>query len=233
MTLQQAVYPLTRALAARLAQRRRRRHRGHLDFRKTVRASLSYGGVPAEPKFRNPHPSKPEIMVVADISGSVASFARFTLHVRVHDGEPVLEGAVVGVHRRHRRGHALLPGVGRRARGGAPGQHRGRRDLGRRPLRLRPRVRDVLPAPLPGDHAEDVDHPARRRAQQLPRVAGLGGRRAGEAGPARVLARPRAARLLGHRRLDRVGVREVLRRHVRVPQPAPAPAVRRHRRRKG
>jgi uncharacterized protein with von Willebrand factor type A (vWA) domain len=79
LALQRAIYPLTRALAARLAQRRRRRHRGSLDFRKTVRASLSYGGVPAEPKFRHPHPSKPEIMVVADISGSVASFARFTL----------------------------------------------------------------------------------------------------------------------------------------------------------
>ena len=79
VALQKAIYPLTRTLAARLAQRRRRRNRGHLDFRKTVRASLSYGGVPAEPKFRNPHPSKPEIMVVADISGSVASFARFTL----------------------------------------------------------------------------------------------------------------------------------------------------------
>ncbi|HEX9506242.1 MAG TPA: VWA domain-containing protein, partial [Acidimicrobiia bacterium] len=79
LALQRAVYPLTRAMAARLAQRRRRRHRGHLDFRKTVRASLSYGGVPAEPKFRHPHPSKPEIMVVADVSGSVASFARFTL----------------------------------------------------------------------------------------------------------------------------------------------------------
>jgi hypothetical protein len=79
LALQRAIYPLTRSLAARLAQRRRRLHRGHLDFRRTVRASLSYGGVPAEPKFRNPHPSKPEIMVVADISGSVASFARFTL----------------------------------------------------------------------------------------------------------------------------------------------------------
>jgi uncharacterized protein with von Willebrand factor type A (vWA) domain len=79
LALQQAVYPLTRAMAARLAQRRRRRHRGHLDFRKTIRESLSYGGVPADPKFKNPHPSKPEIMVVADISGSVASFARFTL----------------------------------------------------------------------------------------------------------------------------------------------------------
>jgi uncharacterized protein with von Willebrand factor type A (vWA) domain len=78
-TLRHAVYPLTRALAARLAHRRRRRHHGHLDFRRTVRASLSYGGVPAEPKYRDPHPSKPEIMVVADVSGSVASFARFTL----------------------------------------------------------------------------------------------------------------------------------------------------------
>src|SRR6478609_7178782 len=77
--LQHAIEPLTRALAARLAQRRRRRNRGTLDFRQTVRHSLSYGGVPAEPKFRHPKPSKPEIMVVADISGSVASFARFTL----------------------------------------------------------------------------------------------------------------------------------------------------------
>jgi uncharacterized protein with von Willebrand factor type A (vWA) domain len=77
--LQRAIYPLTRALAARLAQRRKRRNRGHLDFRNTVRHSLSYGGVPAELKFRHPKPSKPEIMVIADISGSVASFARFTL----------------------------------------------------------------------------------------------------------------------------------------------------------
>ncbi|MGH9281363.1 MAG: VWA domain-containing protein, partial [Acidimicrobiales bacterium] len=40
-----------------------------------------YGGVPAEPKFKYPRPSKPEIMVIADISGSVAAFARFTLHL--------------------------------------------------------------------------------------------------------------------------------------------------------
>ncbi|MFM7060773.1 MAG: vWA domain-containing protein [Actinomycetes bacterium] len=77
--LQRAIEPLTRALAARLAQRRKRRRRGHLDFRRTVRHSLSYGGVPVEPKFRNPRPSKPDIFVIADISGSVASFARFTL----------------------------------------------------------------------------------------------------------------------------------------------------------
>jgi len=77
--LQRAIYPLTRALAARLAQRRRHRHHGTLDFRQTIRHSMAYGGIPIEPKFKRPRPSKPEIMVVADISGSVASFARFTL----------------------------------------------------------------------------------------------------------------------------------------------------------
>ena len=46
-----------------------------------MRHSLSYGGVPAEPKFKYPRPAKPEIFVVADISGSVAAFARFTLHL--------------------------------------------------------------------------------------------------------------------------------------------------------
>lgn len=80
-TLRHAIYPLTRKLAVRLARKRRHGRKGPLDFRNTMRHSLSYGGVPAEPKFRYPRPSKPEIMVVADISGSVAAFARFTLHL--------------------------------------------------------------------------------------------------------------------------------------------------------
>jgi hypothetical protein len=77
--LKKALGPLTRKLAAKLARKRRNRRRGPLDFRSTVRHSLSYGGVPAEPKFRFPRPAKPDLMVVADISGSVAAFARFTL----------------------------------------------------------------------------------------------------------------------------------------------------------
>jgi uncharacterized protein with von Willebrand factor type A (vWA) domain len=79
--LKRSIYPLTRKLAVRLARKRRHGRKGPLDFRNTVRHSLSYGGVPAEPKFRYPRPAKPEIFVIADISGSVASFARFTLHL--------------------------------------------------------------------------------------------------------------------------------------------------------
>jgi hypothetical protein len=81
VSLRKALQPLTRRLAVRLARKRRHGRKGALDFRSTVRHSLSYGGVPAEPKFKYPRPSKPEIMVVADISGSVAAFARFTLHL--------------------------------------------------------------------------------------------------------------------------------------------------------
>ncbi len=79
VNLRKALVPLTRKLAARLARKRRHGRKGPLDFRNTVRHSLSYGGVPADPKFKYPRPSKPELMVIADISGSVAAFARFTL----------------------------------------------------------------------------------------------------------------------------------------------------------
>ena len=79
VAMRRAIYPLARILAARLARRRRHGRRGPLDFRATIRRSLSQGGVPLEPRFRPPHPARPELFVLADVSGSVASFARFTV----------------------------------------------------------------------------------------------------------------------------------------------------------
>ncbi len=80
-SLRRAIAPLTRKLAVRLARKRRHGRKGALDFRSTMRHSLSSGGVPVDPQFRYPRPAKPEIIVIADISGSVAAFARFTLHL--------------------------------------------------------------------------------------------------------------------------------------------------------
>ncbi|MCK4177464.1 VWA domain-containing protein [Aciditerrimonas ferrireducens] len=77
--LHRAIAPLSRRLAVRLARRRRQGREGRLDVRATLRASLSSGGVPVALHWRPPRPAKPELMVVADVSGSVASFARFTL----------------------------------------------------------------------------------------------------------------------------------------------------------
>lgn len=77
--IEEAIIPLTRKLAARLARRRRLLRRGRLDFRRTVRRSLATGGVPMDPKFRSPRPHRPEVFLLCDISGSMATFARFTL----------------------------------------------------------------------------------------------------------------------------------------------------------
>lgn len=77
--IEHIIEPLTRKLAARLAQRRRLSRTGRLDFRKTMRASLAAGGVPIDPKFKITRPHRPEIFLLCDISGSMATFARFTL----------------------------------------------------------------------------------------------------------------------------------------------------------
>jgi uncharacterized protein len=77
--LEGAIRPLTRKLATRLAQRRKRRRDGRLDFRKTMRKSLASGGVPIEPVFRAPRVARPELFLLCDISGSMATFSRFTL----------------------------------------------------------------------------------------------------------------------------------------------------------
>ena len=79
--IRQAVQMLGRKLAARLARKRRHQRRSALDFRRTVRRSLSTGGVPVDLVFRKPHPAKPEVMLIADISSSVAAFATFTLQL--------------------------------------------------------------------------------------------------------------------------------------------------------
>lgn len=79
--IEAVIHPLTRKLAARLAQRRRAGRQGRLDVRRTLRRSLSTGGVPVDPRFRRPRPGKPEIVLLADISGSVATFARFTMQI--------------------------------------------------------------------------------------------------------------------------------------------------------
>jgi uncharacterized protein with von Willebrand factor type A (vWA) domain len=77
--LRRAVAPLARRLAVRLSARRRLGREGRLDFRKTVRASLGTGGVPVVTHHRPRTVHKPELVVLCDVSGSVAGFSHFTL----------------------------------------------------------------------------------------------------------------------------------------------------------
>ncbi|MFC6013229.1 vWA domain-containing protein [Nocardia lasii] len=77
--LRRSTQRLARILASRLAVRRRRARRGEIDLRKTLRASMSTGGVPIDLVNRKPRPGRPELVLLCDISGSVAGFSNFTL----------------------------------------------------------------------------------------------------------------------------------------------------------
>ena len=77
--MRREIYPLARRLATRLTQEHHARRRGPLDFRRTVRASISTGGVPLTTHHRPKRPHRTELVVLCDVSGSVANFAQFTL----------------------------------------------------------------------------------------------------------------------------------------------------------
>ncbi len=79
--IEEIVAPLPDLLARKLIERRRRGRRGPIDIRRTIRASLSTGGAPMRLRHQAAKPPRPELIVLADISGSVATFARFTLHL--------------------------------------------------------------------------------------------------------------------------------------------------------
>lgn len=79
----QAMEALVRRMAKRLAGRyARKRHRakkGMLDVRKTLARSMAHGGIPFEIIWKARTLHKPKIVVLCDVSRSVAAAARFLL----------------------------------------------------------------------------------------------------------------------------------------------------------
>lgn len=72
---------LARKLAARYARRYRRAKHGDIDLRRTVRNALGTGGAPVHLKYRKKKLSKPELVLLCDVSGSVAVFSEFMLQL--------------------------------------------------------------------------------------------------------------------------------------------------------
>jgi len=81
------VAQLKRRLATQGQEARGRQRHGHVDFRRTMRASLQTGGVPVVLKYRPQRPRRPEIYVLCDVSTSVTSASVFFLSVlhALHD----------------------------------------------------------------------------------------------------------------------------------------------------
>ncbi|MGH7338620.1 MAG: VWA domain-containing protein, partial [Myxococcota bacterium] len=77
--VRRAVISLARRLSTRLAKLRKQGARGRLDMRKTLRRSLGTGGNLVDPQFKVRSRSRPDLVLLCDVSGSVAAFTRFTL----------------------------------------------------------------------------------------------------------------------------------------------------------
>ena len=77
-----AIGPLAQRLTHVLAQLATHRKR-QLSIRETLHKAMGTGGVPIRLATEPARPPKPQIVVLADMSGSVAAFSRFTLDLLI------------------------------------------------------------------------------------------------------------------------------------------------------
>jgi uncharacterized protein with von Willebrand factor type A (vWA) domain len=73
------VRAMAKRLAARYARNRHRRNRGQLDVRRTIRRNMGWDGIPFVTVWRQRKIEKPRVMVLCDVSGSVAAMSQFLL----------------------------------------------------------------------------------------------------------------------------------------------------------
>ena len=204
-----------------LSIRRRRLKKGKLDLHTMLRRNMAHGGVPFEVIYKQRKKDRPKLVILCDVSSSVANVSRFMLQFvyqlqecfnKIRSFVFVSElGEVTQLFKDLEVSQAIDKALD----GG---------DVDQRlhPLELRPRLPPLL-AELPvGDRQQDHRAGARRRPQQLQRPAGLVPARGPQQGQERGLAEPREPERLGLRR-QRDGQVPPVGRHRRgVPQPPPA-----------
>ena len=79
--MQAVVARLARRIKDALALRQRREQQGKLHMHRTLRASLPYGGVPIELRWRRRRREKPRLVTLCDVSDSVRNASRFMLQL--------------------------------------------------------------------------------------------------------------------------------------------------------
>ncbi|MCZ6579043.1 MAG: VWA domain-containing protein [Gammaproteobacteria bacterium] len=78
--MEQMVERLARRMRRRLIRRYRNLHRGRrLDFRRTIRNSLSHGGTPLELAFKQKQRRLPKLVLLLDVSRSMSFYSYFFL----------------------------------------------------------------------------------------------------------------------------------------------------------
>jgi uncharacterized protein len=79
--MKSVVAKLARRIKDALALRQRQEQKGRIDSRRTMRKSLSYGGVPMELFLKRRHREKPKLVTICDVSDSVRNASRFMLQL--------------------------------------------------------------------------------------------------------------------------------------------------------
>ncbi|EFV14449.1 hypothetical protein HMPREF9336_00704 [Segniliparus rugosus ATCC BAA-974] len=79
MMMRREIVTLARLLANRLSQPRRAGAGQRIDLRKTLHRAHATAGVPVKLVQKKPRPKRPDLVVLCDVSGSVAAFSQFTL----------------------------------------------------------------------------------------------------------------------------------------------------------
>ena len=77
----EALAPLIRRFRIRLGRRLRLAKRGKIDFRRTIRAAMQRGGALIDLNFRARRPRHVDLVILADISGSVRYAAQLMLEL--------------------------------------------------------------------------------------------------------------------------------------------------------
>jgi uncharacterized protein with von Willebrand factor type A (vWA) domain len=77
--LKRLLEKMTRKLAARHGRIRKRVKRGQLAVPATLRKAMATDGVPFQPQWKKNLRRKPQILILCDVSGSVAAYAKFLL----------------------------------------------------------------------------------------------------------------------------------------------------------
>ena len=89
--MRRIVEKICRRLVALHSRRRKMKNRGQLDIRRTMRRNYGNDGVLFELEWKKRKLNRPRVMAICDVSGSVASVARFLLqflyelHELLHD----------------------------------------------------------------------------------------------------------------------------------------------------
>lgn len=77
--MRDVVHRLAQRIKNVLSIRRKRELRGKLDLHRTLRQNMSHGGVPFELFFKQRKKEKPKLVILCDVSSSVANVSRFML----------------------------------------------------------------------------------------------------------------------------------------------------------